>query len=186
VRGYRFRLATVLRIRRMEEETAKLELRAANVALRNAVAARDAADERYRSFTSSKQAIASASELMAERLEAGLLAEQVAATQRRAMERAASAALAQARWSNAAKRVAVLERLDARRREEHAAGELRAEVALVDDLVTARYAAEHADAETDGAGSDGAGPRRVVWFPSTSPDKYRTRAQARAAAGDGQ
>lgn len=144
---YRFRLATVLRVRRMEEEAAKLDLRASNVALRQAVVARDEAEDRYRAFASGGTAVASAAALHAERLQAGLLAEQAAAAQRVAMERASAAALAQARWSKAAKRVAVIERLAARRRAEHAAAELRAEIALVDDLVTARYAAEHAQAD---------------------------------------
>lgn len=159
---YQFRLATVLRVRRMEEESAKLQLRGANIALRQAIAARDLAEERYRTFTSTGPAAASAVHLLAERLEAGLLAEQVATAQRLAMDRATSAALAQARWSKAAKRVAVLERLDARRRSEHAAAELRAEVALVDDLVTARYAADLADADPSG----GAGPDAAAWFAS--------------------
>lgn len=144
---YHFRLATVLRVRRLEEEAAKLELRAANVALRHAESARDEARERYHAYTVGNGAVASVVELHAERLEAGLLAEQVAATARRASERASAANLAQARWSRAAKRVAVLERLSQRRRAEHAAAELRAEVALADDLVTARYAAEHALAD---------------------------------------
>lgn len=144
---YHFRLATVLRVRRMEEEAAKLELRAANVALREAEAARDGAQERYRAFAAGGGAVASVVDLHAERLHAGLLAEQVAAAVRVAAARSSAAVLAQARWSKAAKRVAVLERLSQRRRAEHAAAELRAEVALVDDLVTARYAAEHALAD---------------------------------------
>ncbi len=42
-------------------------------------------------------------------------------------------------WSEAARRVTVLERLDERRRAEHADDERRAEVTEVDDLVTARH-----------------------------------------------
>lgn len=144
MKQYRFRLATVLRVRRAEEETAKLDLRAANVALREAVAERDRAKQRYEAAAASSAAVGSVEELHAHRLEAGLLAEQVAAAERLAMERTGTAVLAQARWSKAAKRVAVLERLDARRREEHAAEERQAEVALVDDLVSARYAGETA------------------------------------------
>lgn len=153
-----FRLAVVLRVRRLEEEAATLELRAANFALRQAVIARDSAQQRYRGLTSGVQASGSVDQLHAERLEAGLLAEQAATAQRVAMERASAAALAQARWSKAAKRVAVLERLIARRRAEHEAEERRLEVALVDDLVTARFAAEHADADADLAGTAGRTP----------------------------
>lgn len=144
MRQYSFRLATVLRVRRAEEETAKFDLRAANVALREAVAARDRAKQRYEALAASSAAVGSVAELHAHRLETGLLAEQVAAAERLAMERTGTAVLAQARWSKAAKDVAVLERLDARRREEHAAEERRAEVVLVDDLVAARYAGETA------------------------------------------
>lgn len=143
----RFRLAAVLRVRRMEEEAAKLELRAANVALRQAVTDRDLAEARYRASTAGGPALASVADLHAQRLQAGLLAEQAAAAQRLALQHAGAAALAQARWSKAAKRVAVLERLEARRSAEQAAEELRAEVALVDDLVNARYAAERTGAE---------------------------------------
>jgi flagellar protein FliJ len=178
VSRYQFRLATVLRVRRMEEEAAKVELRAANLALRQAVTARDAAEERYRAFTALGAAVVSAAQLHAERLEAGLLAEQCSVTQRVALERAAGAALAQARWSKSAKRVAVLERLDARRREEHAAAELRAEVALVDDLVTARYAAEHLEADYLGAeGSD------VSTWSMPVPERHRHRPAAAHGAG---
>lgn len=167
MKRYRFRLATVLRVRRMEEETAKLELRTANLALRQAVAARDLVDERYRAYASDRTAITSAAELQAERLEAGLLAEQLAKAQRIAIERATAAALAQARWSRAAKRVAVIERLDARRRSEYVAEELRAEVALVDDLVTSRYASEQSDADQSG----GVDPDLAAWLASGAADR---------------
>ena len=158
MKRYHFRLAAVLRVRRAEEEAAKLELRAANVALREAVAARDLAAERYRALAAEGATTGSVADLHAQRLHAGLLAEQVAAAERLAMERTGTAVLAQARWSKAAKRVAVLERLDARRRAEHRAEEQRAEIALVDDLVTARYASEHA--ELDGADADALEPVR--------------------------
>ena len=50
-----------------------------------------------------------------------------------------------AEWTAARQRVAALERLEARRRDEHAIEARRAEDRLVDDLVVARHArGEHA------------------------------------------
>lgn len=150
---YRFSLQTLLRVRRVEEEGARRTLVAANAALRAAIARRDRADRRYRAFAGVERTVESIGHLLRERLEGELLADQVAAAQREALTMAGEAAVAQAQWSKAAKRVAVLERLEARRMAEHVAEELRGEVAIVDDLVTARYALEHFDTVAgDGAG----------------------------------
>jgi flagellar protein FliJ len=155
---YRFTLETLLRVRRVEEDQARRALVTANAALRAAIARRDRADGRYRAFSAVERAVPSVEELLCERLEAGFLAEQVTTAQREALASAGQAAIAQAHWSKAAKRVAVLERLEARRRAEHVAEELRLEVALVDDLVTARYVNEQFDPPTGGR-SHGAADR---------------------------
>ncbi|MGH8981634.1 MAG: flagellar export protein FliJ [Acidimicrobiales bacterium] len=146
---YRFRLATVLLVRRAEEEGARHVLRTANVALHTAVARRDLANRRYRSFAERGRKVCSAEELGAERLHAGFLADDAASAQRAAIALASYAALARVKWSKAARRVAILERLDERRRAEHALAEQRAETALVDDIVTGRYLADVATAEDE-------------------------------------
>jgi len=139
---YRFRLETVLRVRRVEEEGAKHALRAANMALAAAIDQRDHARARYRAFADAERDVCTLDELLDARLRAGLLADEVARCAGQAMDAARAAALARAQWSFAARRVAILERLCERRRAEHVAEELRAEAAIVDDIVTSRYLAE--------------------------------------------
>lgn len=144
---YRFRLETVLRVRRVEEERAKRALLEANTALRAAVERRDRTRERYRAFTARGREVRTVCELQGERLEAGFLADEAAAAQKAAISVASDAALARVQWSKAARQVAILERLDERRRAEHAVEEQRAEIAFVDDIVTGRYVAEVSSAE---------------------------------------
>lgn len=140
---YRFRLETVLRVRRAEESSAKGALLRANASLRQALGVRDRAQQRYRDVLAGQAATCRVEDLVRDRLEADLVAEAMGVAQRRAMRAAGEAALAQVDWAQAARRVAVLERLDLRRRAEHDEDERRAEVGLVDDLVTARYVEDH-------------------------------------------
>lgn len=153
---YRFRLETVLRVRRAEETDAKAALLQANSRLRQMLERRDVAQQRYRRVVAHQPVAATAEELRLERWEAELLADALALAQREAMRAAGEAALAQVEWAQAARRVAVLERLDLRRRAEHADEERRKEHRMVDDLVTARYVAS--GPAQDAAGS---GPARV-------------------------
>src|SRR5206468_12799517 len=53
-------------------------------------------------------------------------------------------------WTQAAKEVSVLERLDERRRAEHALEAARQADAEVDDIVVGRFARNQADSERDG------------------------------------
>lgn len=145
---YRFRLETVLRVRRVEEDHAKRVLLGANTALRAAIERRDRARARYRAFADGGRDVRTIDQLHVERLQAGLLADEMASAQRAANAVANDAALARVQWSTAARRVAILERLNERRRAEHAERELRAEHAFVDDIVTARYLSEVAAGET--------------------------------------
>jgi flagellar protein FliJ len=137
-RRYRFRLAAVLRVRQAEEEQAAEALRRANTRVRELLAVRDEEAARYRSLAVASGPM-TATELRQERAVAALVADTVAAADQAAMTAAANAALAQVAWSEAARRVTVLERLDERRRAEHADDERRAEITEVDDLVTARH-----------------------------------------------
>jgi flagellar protein FliJ len=135
---YKFRLAAVLRVRQAEEEQAADALRRANARVRALLAARDDEVARYRSLAVTGGPM-TAAELRQERATAALVADTMTAAEKAAMTAAADAALAQVAWSTAARRVTALERLDERRRAEHADDERRAQIAEVDDLVTARY-----------------------------------------------
>ncbi len=141
MRRYEFRLASVLQLRRAEEQSARGALRAANDELRRRIATRDERAAHYRVVAATPPA-ASAEGLLAQHQLGELAAAAVLSARRRVTAAAADAALAQVAWSNASRRVKVLERLDERRRAEHAAAEARAEAAEIDDLVTSRYRLE--------------------------------------------
>jgi len=146
VKRYQFRLEVVLRLRRAEEEQAKESLMAANRHLRRSVERRDVALGRYRALAAPLGPLGR-EEFDRERSRATLAADALQAAQRHVTSAAAAAALAQIEWSQAARKVAVLERLDARRRAEHADEERREEVAVVDDIVTLRFVTERSDAD---------------------------------------
>jgi flagellar export protein FliJ len=134
---YAFALATVLRVRRAQERAAQARLLVANASLVSAIEARDLAEARYRSTGS---LVVDRASLLAERCQAELAAATVERARREVSRAGGEAALAHVGWTEAAKRVAMLERLDERRRAEHLVEEGRREVAMVDDIVAARYA----------------------------------------------
>jgi len=134
---YRFPLETVLRVRRAEERAARARLLLANATLVSAIASRDLADARYRATGSRVVDLVS---LLEERCAAELAAVALEHAKKMVSRAASEAALAHVAWTSAAKRVATLERLDERRRGEHLVDEARREVAMVDDIVAARYA----------------------------------------------
>lgn len=148
MKRYEFRLATVLRLRRAEQERAQAVLVGANATLRANLTRRDRETARYRALQAPSGAT-NPTEFRRDELRFTLAARTLSAVEREVAAAAASAALAQVAWSAASARVEILERLDARRRAEHAESEQRADLALVDDLVTARYVREGA------FGSDG-------------------------------
>lgn len=138
MKRYRFRLEPVLRVRRIEQDTARAAMAAAARSL-------DAAEEllhrsvsRYRTVplvdgphdaTGWLARRASAERAAAAVVRAGIEREQAAALLDRERD-----ALRDAR-----QRVSALERLDERRREEHALAAQRQEDVDVDELVTGRY-----------------------------------------------
>jgi flagellar export protein FliJ len=151
VKRYRFRLDAILRLRVAEEEQARTVLGRAERELHVALAARDAELARYRSLLPARGPIAND---IFHRQE--VVARMAAATLRVAEHQVAvvaeRAARARLMWSEAARRVAILERLDERRRAEYQEEERRAEVALVDDIVTARYVADGIERHRDAQG----------------------------------
>jgi flagellar biosynthesis chaperone FliJ len=137
---YRFRLETVLRARRVQETQRRSALAAANRALVESLRVCDMALASYTEH--SRHEAVDVRSLCAERFDIEVAALRMLEAERDANRKASEAALAHVEWSQAARGVAVLERLDARRREEHAIEENRKDVRMVDDLVTARYARE--------------------------------------------
>jgi flagellar FliJ protein len=138
VKRYRFRLETVLRVRRVQEDVARGDLARANAAVAAAAADVEAARERLAGMAS-EPVPANPVEWQARRaLLLGRAAEitarqtdlQAADTERAGRQRA----LAEART-----RVRALERLDERRRAEHAVEMGRDDSRTLDDLVTARW-----------------------------------------------
>jgi flagellar FliJ protein len=138
VKRYRFRLETVLRVRRVQEDAARGDLARANAAVAAAAADVEAARERLAGMAS-EPVPANPVEWQARRaLLLGRAAEitarqtdlQAADTERAGRQRA----LAEART-----RVRALERLDERRRAEHAVEMGRDDSRTLDDLVTARW-----------------------------------------------
>ncbi|HZP30982.1 MAG TPA: flagellar export protein FliJ [Acidimicrobiia bacterium] len=138
MKRYRFRLETVLRVRRVEEERQLAALASARQA---ATAAERAAVDcltHYRSLAD-VGGRASTYDFVAARGRLGLAAGSVRdaqATHARAVE---AAETQRERWTEAARRVSSLERLDERGRAEHAVEARRDEDRTVDDLVTGRF-----------------------------------------------
>ena len=133
MKRYQFRLETVLRVRRLEEETARLGLLTANTVLADACARRDAATAHYRQIPI-ELGTCSTEELRRTRQRAELAAATLAARQAAVGEAARHARAAREAWMAAVSRVKVLERLDERRREEHRLELERDETRFLDDV----------------------------------------------------
>lgn len=148
MKRYQFRLAGVLRLRRVEEEQARLRLAEANLRLTSLLLDRDREAARYAEVARRLHAVA-LDDLLAERHDAELAVARLARADQLVAEAAAEAAVAQVAWVGAHRRVVALERLEERRRDEHGAAMQREEIALVDDLVNARFVAATAAAGRD-------------------------------------
>ncbi len=136
---FRFRLEQVLRVRRLQEDIARGALMTAHHAAREAA---DRVNERIGDYAA------------VSRPDGAQTYEDFNRTQFRLENAAGAISVARGfynhalsvvdtrrgEWTVARQRVAALERLEARRREEHAIEMGRAEDRLVDDLVVARHA----------------------------------------------
>jgi flagellar FliJ protein len=145
-----FRLSSVLRVRRVEEDLARGALARAHARAQEAQAAREAADARL----TGRPGLAPVVPLAAYRSWRAMGDLQAASWQaaaKRAEQAAAQLTERRGAWQVAAQRVAALERLEARRREAWRRELERAEARDVDDLVQARY---------QGDGAWGADPDR--------------------------
>ena len=139
MKRFRFRLDQVLHVRRVQEDRARFALLSAN---RDAHLAAVRVDERLADYAARRMPPGPQPYAEFERavfmLESGAAAVGVA----RASHREALTVVDARRvdWTDARRRVAALERLEERRRAEHAIEVQRAEDQLVDDLVVARHA----------------------------------------------
>jgi flagellar FliJ protein len=138
MKKFRFRLEQVLRIRRLQEDQAKAELLGANRLAHEAATRVEERLQEYRgrAFPDGPQPYETFERALF-MLDAAASAVDVA----RARHVAACDIVAERRdeWAAARMRVGALERLEERRREEHALEARRDEDRLVDDLVVARY-----------------------------------------------
>jgi flagellar protein FliJ len=142
VRKFRFRLEQVLRVRMLQEDQARGELMVANRAAQEAAARVENRLDEYksRSLPEGPQSY-EAFERALFMLDSAAGAVDVARLAHR--ETLEVVDVRRAEWAAARRKVAALERLEERRREEHAIEVRRAEDRLVDDLVVARHGRLH-------------------------------------------
>ena len=139
MKRFRFRLEHVLRVRRVQEDIARGALMAAQHAARESADRLNARIEEYGAVARPTGAQSYDSfNRMQSRLDNAAGAITVARADYRQMLELVEARRAE--WTAASQRVAALERLETRRRDEHAIEVRRDEDRLVDDLVVARYA----------------------------------------------
>ena len=137
MKRYRFRLEQVRNVRRVQEDLSLADMRHAE--REAAIAAEEATARRARydgESTPLAQAIAGSFVADHERLARAAAA--VEAAGRSLAEARAAADVRRAEWSEAARKVAALDRLDERQRVEHAVDHARDMDKQVDDIVVAR------------------------------------------------
>jgi flagellar FliJ protein len=150
MKRYRFRLEQVLRVRRIEVERARAELAVANRALAEAEAELELRIETYASLPPKAQMLATELFLLDRARRERLAGAVVTAGGRQVLAGDVVEARRQ-EWSATAQRVAALERLDDRRRDEHDILAGRTEANILDDIAIARSVRQRA-AAAKGAG----------------------------------
>jgi hypothetical protein len=138
MKRYRFRMESVLRVRRVQEGVAASHLRLANA---SAAAAAAHVDESRRVLAAmpAPRERASTREFRAQMNVRVAAAASVLSAQSTYQTATAMVAVEAGRWRAASQRVSILERVDDARRAEHELELRREEEALVDDLVTGAY-----------------------------------------------
>ena len=138
MKRFRFRLEQVLRVRRLQEDMARAELMHAH---REARAAADRVNSRIAEYSNAPRPSGEQAYDEFHRIQFRLDNAAGAVTVARAGYRHALGVVDDRRadWAAARQRVAALERLEDRRRDEHAIEVRRADDRLVDDLVVARH-----------------------------------------------
>ncbi|HET9058751.1 MAG TPA: hypothetical protein VFN61_02435 [Acidimicrobiales bacterium] len=137
MKRYNFDLEPVLRARRLQQDLARSDLQKANAAAQAAELAARSSLAHYQELTSTTPDAAS---FAAERQRGELAAGTLMGARRSLTAAKAAVDYAMQEYLRTVKAVSVLERLDERRREEHAVEVAREEAATVDDMVTSRRA----------------------------------------------
>jgi flagellar export protein FliJ len=138
VKRYEFSLETVLRARRAQESVARADLLRANI---NAAEAEIAEGRRRVHYE--EVIVADGPSFMAQRERSELAAGALIDSRGALAEARAAVTMAMEGYVEAARSVSVLEKLDERQSQEHAAAVQREETNLVDELVTSRYGRHH-------------------------------------------
>ena len=138
MRKYRFQLEPVLRVRTVQEDLARAALAQANHRVVNADAILAARASRYSSMAMAS-GMRSTTEFLSNRFVHEMAARSVRDAEAARRQAEQEAAERREAWSQAAKEVSVLERLDERRRAEHALESARQADAEVDDIVVSRF-----------------------------------------------
>lgn len=139
MKRYQFRLGQLLRVRRIQEDQARQQVLAARRAAEIAHALAEQRRRTYDELPPSERAVLLAH--IAERTMWELHAMAVVRAEEDAVEADAEVERRAEAWRARKQEVEVLERLDERRRAEHAAEVLRAEALELDDLATTRASA---------------------------------------------
>ena len=139
---YRFRLETVRRVRRVQEDLAIGAWRLAQGELRAADVALEAATDRYRS-RSLPIGVMRANDLIAQHEEMSRAADFVVSSQVRRAAASSKVDDRRADWSVAAQRVAGLDKLDERARTDHTLAAHRSEAVIDDDRAAVAFRTRH-------------------------------------------
>jgi len=137
MKRYRFRLEAVLRVRRIEEESAAADLAAASKALQLAEAEIDRRLDHYRAIATPDGPVPH-EQFLAQRARCDHAAAAVVLAGAARSSAEAEVHRARDRWAAATMRVRALERLDERRRGEHDAEVRRDEIVTLDEVFAAR------------------------------------------------
>jgi flagellar protein FliJ len=141
LKKFQFRLQSVLRVRRVQEDLARARLLTAHSAARAAERAVDARIARY--YELDRPAGVQLEPVFARTLaHLDHAADAIDVAREQQIEALALVAARRAEWSEASMRVAALERLEDRQRAEHAVEVQRDEDRLTDDLVVSRHSRE--------------------------------------------
>jgi flagellar export protein FliJ len=138
MKRYQFRLASVLRVRRIQEERARSELLNANQAV-NAANLHLARRIEHLQQLPRTASVASTPAFLANQARMASVASSIAMADMARQVAEAAAAEKRDAWRQTAQRVDALERLDDRARGEHALETQRATAREVDDLVVSRF-----------------------------------------------
>lgn len=139
MKKYAFRLEQVRRVRRMQEESAKLALQQANGEVHRASVAAEERMAEYQRLTASTTGSSGVDSFMQRRYFDELAGQSVVAARQAHAAAQESAEARRQVWSEAATKVKALDRLDERRKDEYLIEYERETNQEVDDIVTGRF-----------------------------------------------